>query len=127
MNDNLTSVTLDLAADAIQMAGWGQGPDSWRDSNGLCLEGGIMAAVGIPAGKAGWADALTNCPAYRAMSEYLAVSEVWTWNDAEGRTQQEVIEVLRAAAAVERVKEATASYDTADQPLPVEIPETSAA
>lgn len=35
--------------------------------------------------------------------------EGWSqWNDAEGRTQQEVIDFLRNLAAVERVKEARA-------------------
>lgn len=133
MTDLKTSVVLDLAADAIQMAGWGKGPSSWTADNdrGLCLEGGIAAAVGLDKEVANFNFyALQTCPAYKAVQEYLGHRrDLWSWNDRPQRTQQEVIEVLRAAAAVERVKEETVArgYETTDQPLPLDVPETSAA
>lgn len=137
MNKNIpTSAVLDAAADAIQMAGWttanltAPDGDPWGREAGapMCLEGGIMAAAGIPE-----SFMVAACPAYRAVWDYLDGADSWAnvpdqsrlydWNDAPGRTAEEVIEVLRAAAAVERVKEATvAGYETEDQPLPVQIP-----
>lgn len=142
MNDNLkTSQILDCAADEIEARGWHVGSGGWGwggQQSPLCLEGAIGAAQGI---SDGLSRAFNTCPAGRAVRDYLDMGEynhdfvsredpgaaLYVWNDTPLRTQQEVIEVLRAAAAVERVKEATASYETADQPLPVEIPETSAA
>jgi hypothetical protein len=57
----------------------------------------------------GWVNtsALTRCSAYKAVQEYLEIDrDLWRWNDMSERTQEDVIAVLRAAAAVERAKEA---------------------
>lgn len=131
MNDNIpTSDVLDAAADAIHLHGWGKGVDSWSGvaGAGLCLEGGIAAAVGIDIRVSGpGLMALTVCPAYVAVQEYLAhllpegFDEPWYFNDSIAETVDDVIAVLRAAAAVERVKEATAGYSSEDQPLPIEV------
>lgn len=111
-----TSEILDLAADKIQEVGWGQGPATWENTGGkgLCLEGGILAAMGVDV----LAEPDRSCPAMRAVKDYLGerltytppegtpyTREPWGWNDEDGRTAEEVIGVLRAAAAVERAKE----------------------
>lgn len=131
-----TSEVLDLAADKIQQHGWTQfngwnATPLWRESvdfgsdrgGSLCLEGGIMAAMGMSLGDDGvHADSILGCPAYNAVHDYLALPfhhRTFRWNDKPERTQAEVIEVLRAAAAVERVKEA--AYSTEDEPLPLEV------
>lgn len=113
-----TSEVLNLAADAIETRGWTQaGDDPWgmQDPTGpVCLEGGIAAVLGIdcthPEGAhlmgAGYED-LVRCPAYRSVKSYLAVDRgfLFSWNDARGRTQAEVIEVLRATAVIEAARE----------------------
>jgi len=124
----LTSEVLDLAADKIQEHGWGQGVESWAGGGGgLCLEGGIAAAMGLsidPMRGHGLGE-LTLCPAYIAVHEYLAEAladaeyqEPWFWNDRIAESVEDVIAVLRSAAAIERVKE-SGRYDDEDQPLPV--------
>lgn len=112
MSELKTSEVLDLAADKIEVVGWGTGVNTWenRDGAGLCLEGGIIAALGrsFTPGTENFIDTpeLWACPAYVAMASYLETrAELWRWNDAQGRTAEEVVEVLRAAAAVERAKE----------------------
>lgn len=111
MSELKTSEVLDLAADMIEKYGWVQGIEGWDKGYGagLCLEGGIVAALGRSLGSSPnritmremWA-----CPAYKAVQGYLGVRPpLWWWNDDLSRTKEEVIEVLRAAAAVERAKE----------------------
>jgi hypothetical protein len=102
-----TSEVLDLAADMIEKRGWVQGTEGWGGvSAPLCLEGGILAALGHPAFVGITHKEMWACPAYRAVQDYLEYDrELWWWNDTYGRTKEEVIEVLRAAAAVERTKE----------------------
>lgn len=128
-----TSDVLDLAADKIQQHGWTQ-INGWNATpefgarvlgyanEALCLEGAIMAAAGLQLGRnLGAPEDVRLCPAYGAVQEYLEFEHLplYAWNDKPERTAAEVIEVLRAAAAVERLKES--SYDTEDQPLPLEV------
>ena len=129
MKELKTSEVLDLAADAIQMAGWGRGTDSWTPDagKGLCIEGGIAAVTDVTMlqdplwGTMPSRGSLESCPAYVAVREYLDFNgDLFLWNDHPERTAEEVIEVLRAAAAVERTKEAVLGYDTEDQPLPLD-------
>lgn len=131
MNDILTSDVLDLAADEIQRRGWVQGSSGWREQGAVCLEGAIAAAMG-----SSWMETplheLWSCPAYQAVAEHLGKDatmknrysepkyHLWQFNDARGRTVEDVIAVLRAAAAVERAKEAVAGYEQEDQPLPLD-------
>ena len=112
MSEMKTSEVLDLAADAIQHRGWTTG--SWNNTKEgapVCLEGGIAAALGWEIDLDGVDDAgyetFTSCPAYVAVQEYLSLGPfaLYHWNDRAERTKEEVIEVLRAAAAVERAKE----------------------
>lgn len=105
-----TSEILNKAADLIEERGWGQGSETWNNHNGagLCLEGGILAATGMKL-----TDDFEACPAYRAVWAHLENDDRWgayrgslyNWNDAPGRTAEEVIEVLRATALIEAAKE----------------------
>lgn len=132
MKNLKTSDVLDLAADAVQMGDWTQYTGWTERDGGICLEGGILAARGGTTSREA-----NNCPVGQAVREYLGLTPtydpdsfwesgdpnapLYNWNDADGRTKEEVIEVLRAAAAVERVKEAVAGYEIEDQPLPIEV------
>ena len=114
-----TSEVLHLAADEVQRRGWTVGNSGWMGAGWagpVCIEGAIDAALG------GVRDtdphAFWTCPAYRAVAAYLGVvgiggprRSLWWWNDAydeDGRyirTAAEVIEVLRATAAIEASRE----------------------
>jgi hypothetical protein len=108
-----TSDTLNRAADLIEERGWSQG-NGWILSSAptdatLCLEGGIQAATGRMG--------IHHCPAYKAVVDYLNTTRPadinptlgyvipWSWNDQPTRTASEVIEVLRACAAIEQARE----------------------
>lgn len=122
-----TSEVLDLAADKIQAQGWarytgidGEGPYP------VCMEGALMGALGTQR----LAD-LWHSNAYKALGDYLGLDvsvtrrtfgallfpqqPLYRWNDFEARDAEHVVEVLRAAAAVQR------AYETEDQPLPIEV------
>lgn len=120
-----TSEVLNRAADLIEERGWAR-TEGWNGQPGtggrLCLEGGIMAALEIPyflSGDPGTdtiKDVLRPCPAYVAVRDYLEMSEdgyLYHFNDANGRTASEVIEVLRATALVEAAKENSKIEETA--------------
>lgn len=115
--------TLHRAADLIEQRGWvGTGGQGWLDAanpgHPLCIEGAIAAAAEIPS-----AMAARMCPAAEAVGEYLGITErfnggprLFSWNDeakyvdgemVPARTANEVIEVLRAAAAIEQAKHDT--------------------
>lgn len=118
-----TSEVLNTAADLILERGWRQGPGGWDgyvpEDSRLCLEGGIMAALGMPEERRGALyGEVVECPAYAAVARYLdkptrpgnsteteRADWVWHWNDAIGRTDTEVIAVLRAAALIEAARE----------------------
>lgn len=123
-----TSTILNKAADLIETRGWVQA-DGWAyspaDDNSLCLEGGIMAAVGFTGGQD--RRIFKACPAYRAVWDYLTDdhwkgapfrTDLYDWNDAQARTKDEVIEVLRAAALIESAREEqNAAYATYSENL----------
>ncbi|HJR88969.1 MAG TPA: hypothetical protein VJ782_02285 [Aeromicrobium sp.] len=110
-----TSEILNKAADLIEeQEGWTSG-SGWpgeaeyggSETGGLCLEGGIMAALGIKFGQR-WDDTFKTCPAVHAVNAYLerpAGHALYGWNDMPGRTADEVVEVLRAAAVIEAARE----------------------
>lgn len=110
--NHTTSEVQDLAADTIQRYGWEQGPTGWNnyEGSGYCLEGAIAAASGIAiTGRWTGIGRVTLCPAYKAVEEFLAdrafTAQLWWFNDQVAKSEEDVIAVLRAAAAVERVKE----------------------
>lgn len=100
-----TSEVLNKAADLIEEHGWEQGGtrngvgETYYVHAGYCVEGAIAAANGASQYFMGY-----RCEAYDAVKNYLNQLP-WTWNDAIARTEQEVIEVLRAAALIEQAKE----------------------
>jgi len=123
-----TSEVLDLAADEIERRGWQRG-GGWLspislDTDAVCLEGGIIAAIGLRLDENDPSDhkftPLLTCPAYRAVTEYLGRipayvrpdgsgfegQPLYYWNDDEAADAEHVIATLRAAAAVERAREA---------------------
>jgi hypothetical protein len=110
-----TSQTLNAAADLIQARGWGTQVDAWGGDGPLCIEGALLAASGLDR------DAMARLwrtDAYRAVTDHLGLPltggaylegcgnhGLFLWNDAEGRTAAEVVEVLRACAMVEAARE----------------------
>lgn len=104
-----TSEVLNLAADLIEERGWVHGTNGWPgfgEGSGLCLEGGIMAALGLDfAGLT----SLWNCPAYEAVERYTGEprargnGRLFRVNDRS--TASQVIEVLRATAVIEAARE----------------------
>lgn len=125
MNTTLkTSEVLDLAADEVQRHGWVQGPGGWWGPNhpdraglGYCVEGALMGAMGCDWGQTE-IEELATCPAYQAMVAYVGADQcvefdgadpsLWIWNDSAPQSAEEVVIALRAAAAVERTREAVA-------------------
>lgn len=85
--------TLRCAADLLVAHGWIQG-DYGGDSCGYCMSGALSAALRRPSSDDSW-DA--NCTALDAVIEdYRGFVH---WNDAPGRTVDEVIGALLEAAA----------------------------
>lgn len=128
------SETLNKAADLIEERGWGTGHQSWANDPALpvCLEGAIGAAMGLTvndlrSGSGIDPADLQLCPAGAALREHLSgwfnargskVAWLCHWNDADGRTADEVIEVLRACALIEEAREdQDEAYATYEQNL----------
>ena len=117
-----TSEVLNRAADLIEERGWRQGPAGWDDREGsrLCLEGGILAAIGSSFESIDLHEWFMGCPAYAAVANYLEMPSgrdvpghdnraIWRFNDEFGRTQAEVVETLRACAVIEASREREAA------------------
>lgn len=119
-----TSEVLNRAADLIEERGWTTGTHGWprssQDATPLCLEGGILAAIGEDFISVRL-DAFWTCPAYLAVQSYLEltpglltygddgpVEPLWKWND-RGASAKSVIEVLRACAVIEASREREAA------------------
>lgn len=107
-----TSDILNKAADLLQSGGWTGGTDGMRVNGPHCLEGAIQAATGAEPGFYGpneYPYLFTHpCPAGDAVKAHLNLlpdRDVYEWNDADGRTAEQVIEVLRATALVEAARE----------------------
>lgn len=122
-----TSEVLNRAADLIQERGWIAGSGWVKDGAAadepLCLEGGIMAALGMSVPHMFQDDnvlaPLFACPAYRAVSRYLELEPagidpaggftgqpLYHWNDRHpDGDATPVIEVLRACAVIEASRE----------------------
>lgn len=111
-----TSEILNRAADLIERYGWTKigddpGVNPWGGAGKpMCLEGGILAAMGLEPTASGLGDEqdyiLTNCSAYKAVQAYLETSDrLYIYNDRYAESARDVIGVLRGAALVEAVKE----------------------
>lgn len=117
-----TSEVLTRAADILRDGKWATiggwpGDHNNRQDGSLCLEGGIMAALGLQLEDD---DSLANevhkefyaCPAYTAVQEYLVekghIAEddrAYTYNDQVAKNKADVIRVLRTVARREKKKE----------------------
>jgi hypothetical protein len=93
-----TSDTLNKAADELQANGW-MSPHVSVGPNPTCAQVAI-GRVGRTVAEKDAAD--------RALWTHIGgtcVGDIWRWNDADGRTAEQVIETLRAAAVIEAAKE----------------------
>lgn len=111
-----TADVLNRAADLIEERGWEQGNSGLRVAGPHCILGAIGAAADLDDFLSG--DTIYNPTACLDSAAGLAVRSyldhgperieetraVWSWNDEGERTATEVIEVLRAAAAIEQAK-----------------------
>lgn len=121
------SEVLNKAADLVETRGWTVDAKGWPGYVGstedaatspVCIEGAIIAALGLDASVEDVISGVDLCPAGLAVREYLNIGQhgyMFMWNDTPGRTAAEVIEVLRAAAVIEAAKESAVS------PAPVEV------
>lgn len=107
-----TSEVLNKAADLIEQHGWATGPQAWsaHEGGGLCLEGGILAAIGLDRDDATQRRKFRSCDAYRAVKDYLVSTDdlegdapLWEFNDSSA--EERVIGVLRATALIESARE----------------------
>lgn len=116
------SVVLTKAADLLVEHGWRRGrwglDDDGYPNGAMCLEGAVLAALPreqltIDEERGVHLEMYDECPAGQAVDEYLrsqgALHVGYDWNDNRNRTAEEVIAVLREAAAVEAAKEAVSA------------------
>lgn len=101
-----TSEVLDAAAAYLTLNGWQQ-LSMGQPGGPRCVMGAFKSVLG----EESIVEAVST-PAYLALRNYLDDDWVSEWNDADGRTAAEVIEVLRAAAVIEAARE------SAPQPAP---------
>ena len=109
-----TADILDKAADLIDRRGWNQGWYINTDGE-MCPRGAIYAACGMQPNPnpsvdvmdwPGWSssaadNAITACDWLdEAVDDYAE-----SWNDDEGRTKEEVVSTLRAAAQAARAEQ----------------------
>ena len=90
---------LERAADVIVDNGWCQG--TFHDNGCYCALGAIAQACGIDGWKANFAEGMTGRAAQK-LRNTVHSEAIDDWNDAEGRTQSEVVAALRRAATLAR-------------------------
>lgn len=104
-----TADILDRAADLIEERGWNQG---WyvNECGGLCAVGAMYTAAGVelPVGAEfpDIPDEVSNAVlrAFRVFGDHVK-RLASAWNDAPGRTKEEVVSTLRAAAQAARAEQ----------------------
>ncbi len=75
------------AATCIEKYGWVQN-DIGDEHIGFCYVGAMMFAPGVH----------SYSDASRKLGKYLGLSDIVHWNNAEGRTKEEVVTAMRACA-----------------------------
>lgn len=80
---------LDQAADILERDGWTQGEWGFTGQP-HCIDGGLIAAANTDADYSG---------ALEAIAVHLRTTHLLAWNDADGRTADEVLAALRDTAA----------------------------
>jgi hypothetical protein len=115
-----TSEVLNQAADVLQVRGWCQAPaeGGWfpdpEATTPVCLEGAIRIAAGTVRKQEVTAvvrDYLTSRHP-ESINPFSGHVIPFAWNDEDGRTAAEVIEVLRACALIEAAREQDAVWST---------------
>lgn len=86
MKINRTVTTYMDAADILQKRGWTQG-ESVNDQGECCVIGALMLAN-------------SNWATYQPLKRIVNCQCIVEWNDAKGRTRQQVIDALRDAASL---------------------------
>lgn len=120
------SEQLYAAADLVRQ-GWTSGSGGWVGER-KCLEGAIGTASSRRFNGEGYSsdglhivDYANECPAGMAVRSYLELERyvrivhrgaLYLWNDKNGRTAEEVEEVLRAAAVIEAAHEDAAARES---------------
>jgi hypothetical protein len=111
------SEVLHQSADIIERQGWTVKKGMQPGNGPRCLMGGIAQAIKAPVREFRSLGISTYCystverhPAYQAVVEQIGEENIegpwaFTWNDEEGRTAEDVIGVLRAAAVIEEARE----------------------
>jgi hypothetical protein len=83
------SQVLSEAGDLLEKPGaWGQG--DWEADGCFCIDGALMHVKGD----------YDTYNELEVLREAIGCEGVIWWNDAEGRTQEEVVDALRRAAAL---------------------------
>jgi hypothetical protein len=100
MTDMTEADVLDKAAKIIEERGWCQGKEAFRSGGPTCAAVAIGIAAPVGTGLRGQAE--------RFLHHWLTPTprNVIFWNDAPGRTADEVITALRSAAAAWRAEHA---------------------
>jgi hypothetical protein len=110
MSDQIADV-LDDAADYLEPRRWGQAPPGKHTpDSGYCALG-VLGVVGR-------GRHLPKAAAIGALVRMLGLDEGWDlalWNDAPGRTKQQVLDAFRGAAKAERMPPGTSAL--ADPPV----------
>jgi anthranilate phosphoribosyltransferase len=98
------SAVLEAAADILKARGWCHGRDSATGKTGpVDVLGAINVAVGLPPdgrGPIGSLQAEAALIDAQLMFQHYVGQRLDTWNDAPGRTRDEVIGALRGCVAV---------------------------
>lgn len=94
--------TLDAAADLLSKPGVWRQDIFYREGDCFCLIGAVREAAGLHS-----ASDVENGPLGDAIRDVLVGVDdeynlIYEWNDADGRTQDEVVAKLREAAAKAR-------------------------
>jgi hypothetical protein len=90
--DEVGKILLD-AADYIELYGWCQ--KAYQNGLGnVCIMGALLHVVQWPDHLQGWE--ITGI--LPRLTKYLGVTRVDNWNDAPGRTNEQVVAALRGAA-----------------------------
>ncbi len=94
---------LSEAADLIERDGWCQ--ETYEDYRGRrCMDGALIAVMGDTHVKLNDVEAALSAHLPQVTSIHVAAPHAWApviaWNDAEGRTQEEVVAKLREVASL---------------------------
>lgn len=79
-----------------------------------CAVGALRVSAGVASSNV-WLSSVPMARAYGALARYVGWDSVADWNNDEGRTAEEVIATLRAAAVIEAARESELTADVREQ------------